>query len=62
MVEAMAEVRGRDRRLDLKLGLDEINYVLSVLGARPYVEVFQLISNIEAQARQQLQPPPPPAD
>ena len=37
--------------------LDEANYVLASLGARPYNEVAQLLMRLKAQADAQVQQP-----
>lgn len=38
----------------LKLSLEEVNYVLSVLSEKPYKEVFPLIGKIQEQGNQQI--------
>ena len=42
-------------QISINLTLEEINQILESLGQRPYVEVFQLISKIKAQAEAQVQ-------
>ncbi len=40
--------------ITLTLNLDEVNIILDALGDRPFREVFELITNINLQATQQL--------
>ena len=40
--------------LTLSLSLDDVNVVLSALGARPYVDVAEVIGKITQQAREQM--------
>ena len=42
-------------QITINLTLEELNKILESLGERPYVEVFQLINKIPAQAVAQLQ-------
>jgi hypothetical protein len=42
--------------MKLELTIDEINAVLSALGAQPYTQVFQLVAKIQQQAQAQLTP------
>ncbi|WP_413167902.1 hypothetical protein ACL6C3_14465 [Capilliphycus salinus ALCB114379] len=42
-------------QITINLTLEELNKILESLGERPYVEVFQLINKIQAQAEAQLQ-------
>lgn len=42
-------------QISLNLTLEEVNQILDSLGQRPYVDVFQLIGKIQAQAEAQLQ-------
>ena len=42
----------------ITLTVEEANYVLAALGARPFVEVADLIAKVKAQAEQQLAPKP----
>jgi hypothetical protein len=41
--------------IKLELSLEELNKVLTALGNLPYVQVFELIANIQQQAEGQLQ-------
>ena len=41
--------------LNLELDLNEVNLVLGALGAQPYSQVSALITNIQAQAKLQLE-------
>jgi hypothetical protein len=43
------------QELELKLTLDEINQILSALGAQPYKEVYALVSKLQQQAQRQLE-------
>ncbi len=43
------------QQITINLTLEELNKILESLGERPYVEVFQLINKIQAQAEAQLQ-------
>jgi hypothetical protein len=43
------------QELELNSTLDEINQLLSALGAQPYKEVFALVSKIQQQAQRQLE-------
>lgn len=40
--------------LSLLLTLDEINTILTALGERPYVQVFELVQKIQGQAAGQV--------
>jgi hypothetical protein len=42
----------------ITLTVEEANYVLAALGARPFVEVADLITKVKAQAESQLSPKP----
>lgn len=42
-------------QISINLTLEEVNQILESLGQRPYVEVFQLINKIKAQAEAQVQ-------
>ena len=42
------------RNINLALTIEECNTILDALVARPFKEVFQLISKIQEQAGQQL--------
>lgn len=42
------------QEIQLQLTLAEINQILEALGAKPYKDVFQLVSKIQAQASSQL--------
>lgn len=42
-------------QISINLTIEEVNQILESLGQRPYVEVFQLINKIQAQAEAQLQ-------
>lgn len=39
--------------------LEEANYVLAALGARPFNEVAQLLARLKSDADAQATPPPP---
>ena len=41
-------------QITINLTIEELNKILESLGERPYVEVFQLINKIQAQAEAQL--------
>ena len=45
-----------DQDVNLKISL--VNGILNYLGTRPYVEVFQLIQELQAQVVPQVQPKP----
>ncbi len=40
--------------INLQLTLEEINILLTALGERPYVQVFELVQKIQAQAATQV--------
>ena len=42
-------------QISINLTIEEVNKILESLGQRPYVEVFQLINKIQAQAEAQVQ-------
>ena len=42
-------------QISINLTIEEVNQILESLGQRPYVEVFQLINKIQAQAEAQVQ-------
>ena len=42
-------------QISINLTIEEVNKILDSLGQQPYVEVFQLINKIQAQAQAQLQ-------
>lgn len=44
----------KKQNLTLHLTLDETNTILTALGNRPYVEVFELIRKIQQQASSQV--------
>jgi hypothetical protein len=46
-----------DSKLELKLTVAEINTVLAGLGNQPYVQVAELIANIQRQVTPQLNQP-----
>lgn len=50
-----------DQPINLTLTARETNYVLSVLGQRPFAEVASLISKIKSQGDTQFVPPVPEA-
>ena len=45
------------QELTLQLTTQQVNVILDALGARPYVEVYELIASIQRQARSQLAAP-----
>ena len=44
--------------LNIRLTIDEVNTTLEALGHLPYGRVYQLVVNIQSQAREQLQSVP----
>ncbi len=42
-------------QISINLTIEEVNKILESLGQRPYIEVFQLINKIQAQAEAQVQ-------
>lgn len=42
-------------QISINLTIEEVNLILESLGQRPYLEVFQLIGKIKAQAEAQIQ-------
>ncbi|MBT9314056.1 hypothetical protein [Leptothoe spongobia] len=42
-------------QISINITIEEVNLILETLGQRPYVEVFQLINKIKAQAEAQVQ-------
>lgn len=42
-------------QISINLTVEEVNLVLETLGQRPYVEVFQLINKVKAQAEAQVE-------
>ena len=46
----------------ITLTVEEANYVLAALGARPFAEVSGLIAKVKAEAEAQLAPKPPEPD
>ncbi|MDJ0589443.1 MAG: hypothetical protein QNJ72_05505 [Pleurocapsa sp. MO_226.B13] len=42
-------------QISINLTIEEVNLILDSLGQRPYIEVFQLINKIQAQAEAQVQ-------
>jgi hypothetical protein len=44
--------------ITLDLSLEDLNKVLTALGNLPYVQVYELITNIQQQAEGQLQKKP----
>ena len=47
-----------DPKTPVTLPLGLVNGILNYLGTRPYVEVFQIIQELQAQVVPQLQPKP----
>ncbi|MFI6520891.1 hypothetical protein ACIBF1_35425 [Spirillospora sp. NPDC050679] len=47
-----------EQRLTLKLTLPQVNQILDALGKLPYAEVYELIGDLQRQARTQLEPAP----
>jgi hypothetical protein len=45
--------------ITLSLTVDEVNYILSALGSRPFAEVQNLIFNIKQQGEAQIKPDAP---
>jgi predicted DNA-binding ArsR family transcriptional regulator len=41
--------------INLEVSLEELNKILTALGNLPYVQVYELITNIQQQAEGQLQ-------
>ena len=42
------------KELNLKLGIKEVNLILEALGTQPYLRVFELIEQIQIQAKEQM--------
>lgn len=42
-------------KIILNLSIDEINTILTALGDRPYVQVYELIQKIHGQVGEQMQ-------
>jgi len=42
------------KELDIKLTVNELNCILEALGNLPYIRVYELISQLQNQARGQL--------
>lgn len=40
--------------IEIKLTLEEVNYILGVLSEKPFKEVFPLIGKIQEQGNQQI--------
>ena len=49
-------------KITFELTVEETNYILAALGARPFVEVADLITKVKVQAESQLAPKPPEPD
>ncbi|MEV4575642.1 hypothetical protein AB0K16_20580 [Nonomuraea jabiensis] len=45
-------------KITLSLSIPEINLILEALGRLPYAQVYELIGNVQEQARAQLGPRP----
>lgn len=41
-----------------RMTMDQANYILELLGQQPYVRVHGLIAQMQAQAKEQLEPDP----
>lgn len=41
-------------QISINLSIEEVNLILDSLGQRPYIEVFQLIDKVKAQAEAQV--------
>jgi hypothetical protein len=41
--------------IKLDLSIDEMNYIINVIGQRPYAEVFNLMTKIRVQVSPQLE-------
>lgn len=50
-----------DTLIELKLTVEQINYILQALAHRPFGEVVQLISDIKAQGESAIQAAQPTA-
>lgn len=48
------------KTIKLELNIDQTNLVLEALGALPFARVFQLVAQIQEQARPQMQSEPAP--
>ena len=42
------------KQLNLKLGINEVNLILEALGTQPYLRVYELIEQIQIQAKEQM--------
>lgn len=42
------------KELNLKLGINDVNMILEALGTQPYLRVYELIEQIQVQAKEQL--------
>ena len=42
------------QEITITLTLDEVNTILSALGDRPYVQVFELVRKVQEQAAEQV--------
>jgi hypothetical protein len=51
-----------DTLIELKLTVEQINYILQALAHRPFGEVVQLISDIKAQGESAIQAAQPTAE
>ena len=51
-----------DTLIELKLTVEQINYILQALAHRPFGEVVQLISDIKAQGESAIQAAQPKAE
>ena len=50
------------QQIQVTLTLNEINQILDALGSKPYGEVYELITNLQTQAREQLDGSPSAED
>lgn len=48
-------MKNQDNTISLRLTLEEVNSILSSLGGRPYIQVYELIQKIQQQADAQVQ-------
>jgi hypothetical protein len=42
------------KELHLKLGIGQVNLILEALGTQPYLRVYELIEQIQMQAKEQM--------
>ena len=47
--------------IKLELTVDQLNLIIGCLGKQPFEVVFQVVDEIQKQARTQLETPQPPA-